>query len=227
MPSEGAQISPRTLRAYRVGVHHWLGYARQRATPILRPTRNSGPLFTRTLESRGLQPSSVRAYLAGARPERRAALDRRYRLDPFADAKAARATTPAWEKRQPYEEHEIQALLAQADPRHRAFVLLGAHAGLRVEEIVTLRLSDVSLAARTLHVTGKGRKIRTVNLSRSLLTALAALRPSAVNLETFVIGANAHAARKRLRLACTRAVSRTVARTLCGTTRERAWCVPA
>lgn len=202
---EGAQISPRTLGVYRVGVRHWLDYAGSRAVAILRPARNAGPLFLRTLEARGLSASSVRAYLAGAR-----ALYAALRwagateADPFSDARAARDKTPAWEKRQPYEEREVQALLGAGDARTRAFVLLGAHGGLRVQEIVALRWKDLNLEAGTLRVLGKGRKVRTVNLSRSLLTALKVLGTE-VYPESPIIGATTEAARQRLRLACQKA----------------------
>ncbi|WP_281260159.1 tyrosine-type recombinase/integrase [Deinococcus planocerae] len=202
---EGAQVSPRTLRTYRVGAEHWLDYAGERAVAILRPARNAGPLFVRRLEARGLSPSTVRAYLAGARALYAAlrwagATD----LDPFSDARAARDKTPAWEKRQPYEEHEVQALLGAGDARTRALVLLGAHGGLRVQEIVGLRWRDVNLEAGTARVLGKGRKVRTVNLSRSLVTALGVLGAD-VHPELFVVGATADAARRRLRLVCARA----------------------
>lgn len=201
---QGAQVSPRTLKIYRVGVMHWLDYTGGRAVAILRPARNSGPLFARTLEARGLAASSVRAYLAGVRALYAAlrwsgATD----LDPFADTRAAQDKTPPWEKRQPYEEREVQALLGAENARMRAFLLLGAHGGLRVEEIVALRWKDVNLEAGTLRVLGKGRKVRTVNLSRSLLASLKEL--DAPHPDLTVIGATANAARKRLKLACQRA----------------------
>ena len=133
---QGTHVSPRTLKIYRVGVMHWLDYTGNRAVAILRPARNSGALFVRALEARGLTASSVRAYLAGVRALYGALRwSGATKLDPFADTRAVQDKTPAWEKRQPYEEREVQGLLDTGDPRTRAFVLLGAHGGCFGDEV--------------------------------------------------------------------------------------------
>jgi len=85
--------------------------------------------------------------------------------------------TPRWEKRLPYDDDEVAALLrAATDPHDRVLVLLGAHAGLRAQECVDLRWADIGLARRDLVVRrGKGNKARTVAMSASLKQALIAL----------------------------------------------------
>jgi hypothetical protein len=72
------------------------------------------------------------------------------RANPFAACRAPRDTTPAWEKRIPYADDEIAALLqAATDPADRELVLLVRR--------------------------GKGSKQRVVALSASLRQALHAL----------------------------------------------------
>ena len=90
-------------------------------------------------------------------------------LDPFADVRLPHDTTPRWEKRLPYDDDEVAALLQVAsDPHDRALALLGAHVGLRARECVDLRWADLSLGRRDLVVRhGKGNKARTVAMSAS------------------------------------------------------------
>ncbi len=216
----GGTGSRHTLRTYRNGVRLWLQYAGRQAISVLHPSADHGTLFTRELEagtlrlerrtSKGtpastggapLAHASVVAYLAGARTLYRAL---RWAgattADPFLDVKPAPDRTAKWDKRQPYPQDAVEALLAVGDARHHALVLLGAHAGLRATEIVRLRWQDINLVSGTAHVTGKGGKVRRVNLSRSLKEALEALRASAVG--EWVIGGSPEAARLRLRRAC-------------------------
>ncbi len=98
-------------------------------------------------------------------------------LDPFRDVHAPHDPTPPWEKRHPYDDDDLAALLAAAtDPYDRALVLLGAHAGLRAGECVRLRWRDVNMARRDLTSrVSKGGKTRTVGMSASLKQALQGL----------------------------------------------------
>jgi len=141
---------------------------------LLHPAREAGTRWLRGLEATGCAPSTVRVYLAGAR-----ALYAALRgagattVDPFKDLHPAPDPVPRWEKRQPYSDAEVTALLAHADGPDRVVVLLGAHAGLRVSEMVALRWADVDLARQRLVVqSGKGGKKRTVPLSTSLTSEL-------------------------------------------------------
>lgn len=76
---------------------------------------------------------------------------------------------------------EVQALLDAPDPRtpsgarDRAMLHLAFAAGLRVPELVGLRLGDLRLAPEpVLHVVGKGRRERLLPLWRETTTALRA-----------------------------------------------------
>jgi len=188
---KGASVSLRTLRSYREALtprpsaadgtpparktkgtallDAWAG------ENLLHPARLAGTRWLRGLEATGCSPSTVRVYLAGAR-----ALYAALRgagattADPFKDLHPAPDPVPRWEKRQPYSDAEVTALLAHAQGPDRVVVLLGAHAGLRVSEMVALRWADVDLARRRLVVrSGKGGKKRTVPLSTSLVAELA------------------------------------------------------
>jgi len=167
----GATLSPYTRRNYRHGVRELVdAWAHE---TLLRPTRNAGALWLRRLEGAGLKPATVQIRLAAAR-SLYAALrwTGATTADPFEAARPARDKTPAWERRQPYRQEEIDALLAQATPDEQTLILLASQGGLRVSECLALRHADVSFARRDLVVRGKGQRQRRVPLSRSLSEAL-------------------------------------------------------
>ena len=181
----GAAVSPATIRSYRAGVHVLLG-AWTKEDP-LRPGPDAATIYLRQLERRGLAPSTIQARLAAARGLY-AALRwcRAVVADPFADCHDPRETTPAWDKRMPYGDDEVAALVQVAGPADRVLVLLGAHAGLRAQECADLRWAEVHLARRGVLVRrGKGGKQRLVALSASLRQALATLPRRA---DGFVLG---------------------------------------
>lgn len=170
-----SKLSPHTVRNYKRGVldvvMEWQG------ENLLRPARNAPDLYVTVLDER-YKPGTIRVKIAAARALFKAlrwanATDAR----PFENLELPTDPTPAWEKREPYTEKEIERLLDKAGPVERAIVLLGAHAGLRASEIVDLEWSDVDLESGTLVVrSGKGGKSGTVTLSASTIEALRCLR---------------------------------------------------
>lgn len=219
--SSGANTSQHTLRTYRRGVHDlleaWSG------ENLLRPARDAGVLYLRRLQAGAApggestkvnrpSPATLQVKLAAARTLYRAL---RWsgvtEARPFEDVRAPKDPTPAWEKRRPFEDDEIERLLELAEPAERVMVLLGAHAGLRIGEICNLEWSDVNLSARTLRVRGgKGGKAGTVSLTGRLRAALVALRaaPSRANRQRaneLVLPWAADHARRRFRRLCARA----------------------
>ncbi|GAA4010044.1 tyrosine-type recombinase/integrase [Deinococcus rubellus] len=220
-----AGSSRHTLRTYFNGMRRWLVFTERHAVGLLRPKADEGALFVRELEAgqiplerrnkksgpdapgrpllpRPLSASSVNVYLAGARALYRAlrwadATD----ADPFLDVRVGADKVARWDKRSPYPQAAVEALLSTGDARHRVTVLLGAHAGLRASEIVGLRREDLDLVAGRLKVIGKGNKLRVVNLSASLKHALSGLlghQPT----QALIIGGTPEAARLRLRAVC-------------------------
>jgi site-specific recombinase XerC len=196
----GARVSPHTIDNYQRGVRtlleHWQG------ENVLRPGRDAPLRYVRELEDEGLAPGSISVKLASARTLYKAlrwagATD----AAPFADVKAPKDPTPAEEKRQAYADEAIEAMLKHASTLDRVLILLGAHGGLRIAEILGLRWTDLDLAAGTLKTRGKGRKRRTVNLSPSLVEALSRLSERSAS-ETVIPYRSGNRARQRLQRLC-------------------------
>src|SRR6056297_2160604 len=137
----GIRISRHTLRNYRRGILDLV--AAWQGENLLRPSREAADLYVTDLGKR-LKPGTVRVKVAAARAFYNAL---RWAgattLRPFEDVSLPRDPTAAWDKRQPYTHDEIVAMLAKADTTDQALILLGAHAGLRVSEIVALEWRDV------------------------------------------------------------------------------------
>lgn len=200
--TSGARASRHTLRAYRQGLGVFLAHAGTHAVNLMHPARDLGPSFLRAREAAGKSPGTVKLELAAVR-----LLYRTLRWagattdDPFSNARPARDTTAPWDKRQPYSEEDLQALLAAAEPDTRAILLLGAHAGLRVSELLALTWSDLDFGARVVKVrSGKGGKARRSVMSETLAQALRVLGGGQPEQRLFSI--SDVAVRKRLRVLC-------------------------
>lgn len=178
----GGALSPHTLRNYKTGLQRLL--ADWRTVDLRTPSRDAAALWVRQLETRGvagadgtaqgMMPATVGIYVAAAR-KFYAAL--RWAgattADPFADVHPARDKTPPWDKREPYTDAQVTALLAIAPPVDQVLILLLAHAGLRISEALDLAWPDVQLDRRRLFVRhGKGGKQGYVDIGPTLLTAL-------------------------------------------------------
>lgn len=75
------------------------------------------------------------------------------------------------------EREVVRRLIDEApDARLRIFVVIAAHTGLRIAEILSLQWSDVHVATRSISVTGKGGKKRAVFLTPTLKRELASWR---------------------------------------------------
>lgn len=195
--ASGIATSRHTLRAYRRGLHELV--ALWQGENLLRPSRDAGPLYVQRLRAgdrdevvqadapvgrRGrkpkpgpLAPATVSLRVAAARALYDAlawagATD----ADPFRDVRIGRATTRPEDTQSTrvYTEYElIELLAASRDQQERVILLLGAHGGLRVSEMLRLAWSDVDLRARELLVRGgKGGKTAVVALSPKLTEAL-------------------------------------------------------
>ena len=193
----GVGTSAHTMRAYRRGVADlvtlWQG------ENLLHPVRDAGPLYVQRLRSgdrdallerdsggnrrgrrvkRGpLAPATVQLKVAAARALYDAlawagATD----ADPFRDIRMGRRTTRAEDVQaaRSYTDFELIEMLAAArDQQERVILLLGAHGGLRVSEMLRLQWGDVSLSRRELLVrSGKGGKTALVTLTPKLAEAL-------------------------------------------------------
>jgi len=173
-----ARVSLLTLRNYHRAVRDLVEAWPQEN--LLRPRRDAGALWAASLEDRRLAPSTISVRLAGARCLYAALRwSGATAADPFKDVKGTADTTPAWEKRKPYTEAEVRAMLDIAEGLDRALLLLGAHAGLRVSEAHALEWADINPGRSELVVrSGKGRKRRSVAMSPTLMAALDAVAPA-------------------------------------------------
>ena len=197
----GVRTSEHTMRAYRRGVHDLV--ALWQGENLLRPARDAGTLYVQRLRAgdrealyerdegprrrgrrvkRGpLSPATVQLKIAAARALYEAlawagATD----AAPFRDVRMGRQTTRTEDVQgtRVYTDNELIALLAAArDEQERVVLLLGAHGGLRVSEMVRLRWDEVDLERRELLVVdGKGGKSALVAVSPKLRAALARYR---------------------------------------------------
>lgn len=175
--ARGSRVSRHTLESYRQGLQVLLAFCAASSMSLLRPRGNEPFAFVRQLEASGLAPASVQSRLAAARCVY-AALRWAGATDaaPFTDVRAARDPVPKTEKRGPYNDADLSKLLAKADPQQRLWILLGAHTGLRVSEMLSLRRADLHLNGDEpyLIVDGKGGKRQSVPVSPTLCAALKA-----------------------------------------------------
>lgn len=175
--------SPHSFGAYRVGVLAYLRYVRTlepdpatRLTLILEPHEDLIPAYFKALELDGQKPQTINS--------KRAAGNALYRAlnwagattaNPSRDTTAINDPEPKHEKRAPYPEASIRAMLEAGTDWERACVLLASDGALRAHEAVNLEWASVDLEHHTLRVIGKGRKPRTVSLSPNLTTAITVL----------------------------------------------------
>lgn len=170
----GRTPSPYTLRNYEHGVRqlleHWQG------ENLLRPSRHAADTYTLALREEGLAPGTIALRLAAARLLYKAL---RWAgattAAPLTDVRAPHDPTPAEEKRAAYPLEHVNRMLEKADTQDRALILLGAHGGLRVSEMLALDWADVQPGSLTVR-SGKGGKRRTIRLSAALEDALTAWR---------------------------------------------------
>lgn len=202
----GAHTSPHTMRGYTTGVRTYLAYA----LPLgwKRLTEHDTDLTTgylRHLERQGIQPGTINSRRSAAR-----ALYRALRwagvlaADPFADTPRVQDTEDRWNKREAYSREDVNALLALADEDEARLVLLGAHAALRMSELIGLRWEHVDLQKRVMMVVGKGRKKATVHLTAPLTESLAQV-PEAERRGAVLAWQNPKTVRLVLRALCSRA----------------------
>jgi integrase len=168
-------ISASTLKSYRLAVRQ-LNQAWSQEN-LLHPSQDAGDRYIGDL-AEYLAPASCDVRLRGARALYRALhWARATEADPFCDVRAPKNPTPKHERRRPYPDADVDALLEHADLSDGVLYLLCAHGGLRISEALALRFADVDFRGVTLRIiSGKGGGARTVQLSATLAAALGELR---------------------------------------------------
>ncbi len=149
-------LGKRTIYRYRGALLRY-----QKALKGARPTLEASKNFLAHLREQGYSPSTLRVHRAA--------------LQGFHASRGERLEFPIKVPRHqpPYIEADIVAKmldLARENPRDYLILRLMSDAGLRRQEVVDLRVRNVSKKA--LHIRGKGGKDRTVPLTEELAAAL-------------------------------------------------------
>ena len=169
--------APSTLAAYRRDARRWWGWLADRGhTDLAGVGEADFEAWIADLRARDLAPATVaRAVVAARSLHRFLAGEGRHGADPGAAVDTPRV--PAGLPK-PLAEGEVAALLAAVpggDPvarRDRAILEVLYGTGIRISELVGLRLGDVDLESALLRAFGKGSKERVVPVGRHALAAL-------------------------------------------------------
>jgi integrase/recombinase XerD len=160
------RLAPLTLESYGRDLQWLARYAAGEGRPPAALGRRDLEAFVRQLMTEGHAPRSVARTVACVRGFYRfLAISRRLPSSPAADIRAPRSWETLPECLTP---DEVTALIAQPDVaaprglRDRALIELLYATGLRVTELVTLRLEDLHLEEGYLTCLGKGSKQRIV-----------------------------------------------------------------
>jgi integrase/recombinase XerD len=165
-----------TLEAYRRDARGWCRWLRSRGTDLASVGEADIEAYVAELRGQGRAPATVaRAIVAVRSLHRFLAEDGRLPADPGAEVETPRVPSGLPKA---LTEAEVQALLDVVvgdDPvarRDRAILEVLYGTGLRISELVGLRLGDVDLESGLLRAFGKGSKERVVPLGRHAVGAL-------------------------------------------------------
>jgi integrase/recombinase XerD len=168
--------APATLAAYRRDARRWWRWLRARDRTLADAGEADVEAYVADLRADGLAPATVARAVVAVRSLHRFLVDEgRAPTDPGAHVDAPRV--PAGLPKA-LSEDEVGALLGAVvgeEPlarRDRAVLEVLYGAGLRISELVGLRLGDVDLESALLRALGKGSKERVVPVGRPAVAAL-------------------------------------------------------
>jgi integrase/recombinase XerD len=160
------RLATNSVESYARDLVHLGRFAAGRSTALASLDRSALEAFVRTLMSAGMSPRSVARIVAATRGfYRYLTISRRIAANPADDLQPPRA----WAALPKYlSVDEVDQLLVQPDVstprglRDRAFIEVLYATGLRVSELVDLKVADVNLEGGFLTTVGKGSKERLV-----------------------------------------------------------------
>jgi len=184
------RLADHTLESYQRDLLKLARFAAGRGKKIEALDRHELDRFVQALAGQGLSPRSVSRAVAAVRGFYRfVALESRRQENPADDLQAPRAWRPLPKF---LSAEEVDLLIQQPDIsivrgiRDRALIELLYATGLRVSELVQLRVADVNLDAGYLTCTGKGGKQRVVPIGDEAVSwvrrYLSSARPALVRL---------------------------------------------
>ncbi len=165
-------VSPNTLTAYRHDLGAYLGYIEAHSLKLDEVNRGHIGYYMRTLKEQGLKDKTVSRFFYVARGFHKFCKNEKLIEVDVTEV----MEIPRLEKKLPQwlNKPEIDALLKtvdkacpthhkkkeRADVRDRAVIHLLFNSGMRVSELVGIRLKDINLKEKTVRVFGKGSKER-------------------------------------------------------------------
>jgi integrase/recombinase XerD len=171
-------LSQNTILAYGRDLQKFRAFAEGRGSDLAELNRDDLVDFLASLYHAGLDSRSVARHLVSVRNFLRFSLAEGFvKEDP-----SLYVETPKFRMRLPnhLNVEEVNRLLAQPDItspvglRDRAMIELLYSAGLRVSELVNLRLNDLQMESGCIRCIGKGNKERLVPMGRTAITAVKA-----------------------------------------------------
>lgn len=175
-------LSPNTIEAYERDLRKLVSYATSVGREILTIERADLLSFIRHLRESGLEPQSCARTMVTVRNLYKfLILDGHIHHDPTVNIETPRSwqTLPKFLTRE-----EVDRLMEEPDVttddglRDRAMTELLYSSGLRVSEMVTLRLSDVDIDAGLVTCLGKGSKERRVPVGSAAIEAIRRYLPA-------------------------------------------------
>jgi integrase/recombinase XerD len=167
-------LSPNTLIAYKNDIEKLNDFAKTIGKELVSLEREDLVKFTQYLHKRGLEPKSIARVLVTVRN-----LFKFLLLDGFLkrDPSSNLETPKSWQSLPKIlSAEEVERLLASPDLtsnaglRDKAMLEILYATGLRVSELVTLKVSDVNLDLGYLITMGKGSKERTIPIGKSAIS---------------------------------------------------------
>ncbi len=171
-------LAQNSLEAYRRDIERYIGYLKSRRKQATALDRAEVPRYLLALREAGLGPRSVARHLSAIRQFHRFLVrEGRASEDPTSHLESPRP----WHRLPTVlSSDEVDRLLACSERttpqglRDRAMLELLYASGLRVSELVGLRLADLDLAVGVVRVLGKGNKERLVPLGDAAAESLRA-----------------------------------------------------
>jgi integrase/recombinase XerD len=169
-------LSPNTVSAYRRDLMKFSDFAQKRKLPLEAVRRDDLVDFLAALYRQKLESKSVARHLVSLRNFFRfAQIQRLISADPSVNLESPkiRRALPGYLRLE-----EVERLLAQPDAktpfglRDRAMLEVLYSAGLRVSELVSLRVSDLDTKAGCVRCIGKGDKERIVPVGKKALSTV-------------------------------------------------------
>jgi len=172
-------LAGNTISSYGCDLAKWVNFLEKDGLLVEKAKRKDVQDFIEHLYKRGLEASSVARHLVSLRNFYRFLIqERKVPRDPTRDLD----TPKLWQRLPKFlSEDEIDTLFDQACPpgassakklRDRAILELLYATGMRVSELINLRLTDLQIEVGVVRCTGKGSKERMIPVGRSALSAI-------------------------------------------------------